>query len=97
MRRVIYGVACSLDGFIAGPNGEIDWLYWSKDVEHVMTEFWPRVDTMIMGRKTYEAGLELGGGDGAMPGISLATYEPATPASAGRGKRGARLTASAAS
>jgi len=31
MRKVIYGGACSLDGFMAGPSGEIDWLHFSKD------------------------------------------------------------------
>jgi dihydrofolate reductase len=72
MRRVIYGVACSLDGFIAGPNGEIDWLRWTEDAEQVMKDFWPRVDTMIMGRKTYEVGLKLGGGNVTMPGIDAA-------------------------
>ncbi len=72
MRKVIYGVACSLDGYLAGPNGEIDWLHWSKDAESVMAAFWPRVDTMIMGRKTYEVGLAMGGGSVTMPGIDAA-------------------------
>ena len=35
MRTVTYGAACSLDGFIAGPNGEIDWLHFSKDVQQI--------------------------------------------------------------
>lgn len=73
MRRIIYGVACSLDGYLAGPNGEIDWLQWTSDAEQVMKEFWPRVDTMIMGRKTYEVGLALSGGKTVtMPGIETA-------------------------
>ena len=36
MRKVIYGGACSLDGYLAGTNGEIDWLKHSKDVDEVM-------------------------------------------------------------
>ena len=36
MRTVIYGGACSLDGFVAGPGGAMDWLHFSKDVQAVM-------------------------------------------------------------
>jgi dihydrofolate reductase len=74
MRNVVYGAACSLDGFIAGPKGEIDWLHFSKDVQHYMAGFWPTVDTILMGRKTYEfASSAGGGGGGSMSGIT-ATY-----------------------
>lgn len=57
MRDVFYGAACSLDGFIAGPNGEIDWLdvpASRADDERYLAEVWSSVDTLIMGRKTYE-------------------------------------------
>ena len=53
MRIVTYGGAVSLDGFLAGPDGSIDWLYFSKDVQEVMTNYWKDVDTILMGRKTY--------------------------------------------
>ena len=53
MRKVTYGGAVSLDGFLAGVDGSIDWLHFSKDVADVMTEFWKNVDTILMGRKTY--------------------------------------------
>ena len=42
MRTVTYGGAVSLDGFLAGLNGEIDWLHYSKDAQQVMTEYWKR-------------------------------------------------------
>jgi dihydrofolate reductase len=54
MRRVIYGAACSLDGFIAAENGGIDWLHFSRDVQEYMASFWPRIDTIVMGRKTFQ-------------------------------------------
>ena len=54
MRKVVYSAACSLDGFIAGPNGEIDWLHFSADVRDEMSRLWPEVDTVLMGRKTWE-------------------------------------------
>ncbi len=53
MRTVTYGGAVSLDGFLAGPAGEIDWLHFSKDVQQEMAAFWKDVDAILMGRKTY--------------------------------------------
>jgi dihydrofolate reductase len=54
MRSVTYGGAVSLDGFLAGPDGSIDWLHFSKDVQQVMTDYFKNVDTILMGRKTYD-------------------------------------------
>jgi dihydrofolate reductase len=72
MRTVTYGGACSLDMFITGPNGAMDWLVWSDDAQALMGEYWPTVDTILMGRKTYVGALESGGGGGDSNGI--ATY-----------------------
>jgi len=55
MRRVIYGAACSLDGFIAGVDGNIDWLHFSPDVQEYIGNFWTGIDTILMGRKTFSA------------------------------------------
>jgi dihydrofolate reductase len=71
MRIVTYGAACSLDGFIAGPNGEIDWLHFSDDVKDVMRAFWKDVDTILMGRKTWVVGESMGGGS---HGSRMKTY-----------------------
>jgi len=71
MRQVIYGGANSLDNYIARRDHAVDWLKWSDEVGEVMAEFWPRIDTVIMGRKTYEVAVTNGQGDG-YPGI--ATY-----------------------
>lgn len=54
MRTVTYGAACTLDGFIAGSDGAIDWLHFSRDVEHVMAQYWSTVDAVLMGRKTWQ-------------------------------------------
>ena len=72
MRRVIYGAACSLDGFITGPKGELDWLHMSPEVGKIMAETWARVDVMLMGRKTWEfaAASSPGGDGGGMSGIT---------------------------
>jgi dihydrofolate reductase len=52
MRRIRYQVACSLDGFIAGPDDDFDWipLEPSFDFEELYAQF----DTLLMGRRTYE-------------------------------------------
>jgi dihydrofolate reductase len=68
MRKVIYGGACSLDGYFAGKDGAIDWLHFSKDVQEVMSRSWAAVDTVLFGRKTWQGAIERGGGP-AMPGV----------------------------
>ena len=64
MRSLRYGVAMSLDGYIAGPNGEFDWIPHDPDID--FTEIFKRFDTLVMGRKTFE--LSLGQGQ-SHPGI----------------------------
>ena len=53
MRKIRYVVAMSLDGYIAGPNGEADWIVSDPDVN--FAELWAQFDTSLMGRLTYEA------------------------------------------
>jgi dihydrofolate reductase len=53
MRTLTYGGAVSLDGFLAGVDGSLDWLHFSKDVQKVMADYWKVIDTILMGRKTY--------------------------------------------
>ena len=52
MRRLVYSVATSLDGFIAGPNGEYDWIV--HDPAYDFVALYSRFDTLLMGRRTYE-------------------------------------------
>jgi dihydrofolate reductase len=65
MRTVTYGAACSLDGFIAPPDGSMDWLHFSRDAQEYMTSYWASIDTLLMGRKTYEVAMAMGGGGGS--------------------------------
>ena len=53
MRRICFSVAMSLDGYIAGPNGEADWIV--RDPEVDFGAMFARFDTLLMGRRTYEA------------------------------------------
>jgi dihydrofolate reductase len=53
MRPLLLNVAVTLDGYIEGPNGEIDWCLTDQD--YGMTAFLERCDGLLMGRKSYEA------------------------------------------
>lgn len=83
-RRLRYQVAVSLDGFIAGPNGEYDWIVMDPAIDFgaLFKEF----DTAVMGRKTYEV-MTAGGGHGAMPGLDVVVFSRTLPAAAHRGVR----------
>jgi dihydrofolate reductase len=52
MRELVYSVATSLDGFIAGPNGEYDWIIQDPTID--FGEIFQQFDTIIMGRHCYE-------------------------------------------
>jgi dihydrofolate reductase len=55
MRKIILGLAVSLDGFIEGPNGEYDWCLTDQD--YGLQDFLQRTDTIFVGRRTYEMSL----------------------------------------
>ncbi len=75
MRIVTYGAACSLDGFIAPSDGSMDWLHFSRDVQEAMATYWASIDTMLMGRKTWEVAVGQGGGGGGGGGTKgITTY-----------------------
>jgi dihydrofolate reductase len=70
-RRLRYGVAVSLDGFIAGPNGEYDWIVMDPSID--FAAMYKDFDTAVMGRKTYEV-LIAQGGNGALPGLDVVVF-----------------------
>ena len=53
MRRVRYSVAMSLDGYIAGPNGEYDWIVMDPEIGAGFVEYYKQFDTFLIGRKTF--------------------------------------------
>jgi dihydrofolate reductase len=79
MRKVTFGTANSLDNFIARKNDAVDWLIWSDDVNAIMAEFWRNIDTVLMGRKTYEVALK--GGSGSYPGVKTYVFSRTLPQS----------------
>jgi dihydrofolate reductase len=70
MRRVRYSVAMSLDGYIARPNGEADWIIMDPDID--FREIFNQFDTLLMGRHTYEAATSMGGG--LWPGMKVVVF-----------------------
>lgn len=67
MRKVIYGCAMSLDGFIAGPNGEYDWIVMDPEID--FAALMARFDTFLIGRKTFDAMRKMGDAAPPSPGI----------------------------
>jgi dihydrofolate reductase len=73
MRKAILGLGISLDGYIARPDGGLDFLFMPKD--YSMAPFFETIDVSIMGRKTMDVALRLGHGGGEGGGASsMETY-----------------------
>jgi dihydrofolate reductase len=69
VRRLRYQVASSLDGYIAGPNGEFDWIPMDPEID--FAALWAQYDTVVMGRKTFEAS---GGMATGQKGVEVVVY-----------------------
>jgi dihydrofolate reductase len=65
MRKVVYSAAMSLDGYIAGPKGESDWIVIDPELD--FGAMFARFDTILLGRKTYQT--TRSGGGGGMPSV----------------------------
>ena len=59
MRKIVAGFAISLDGYIAGPGNEYDWILIDKEID--FAEQMKRFDAYFLGRKTYELTKSMGG------------------------------------
>lgn len=57
-RRIRYQVACSLDGYIAGPDGDFGWI--TPEPAFDFEEHYAQFDTLLMGRRTFETAREVG-------------------------------------
>src|SRR5205807_1292541 len=72
MRRIRYQVATSLDGYIAGPKGEADWIVMDPEID--FRALFAQFDTLLVGRRTFEA---MGGAKqkgGVMPGMKVLVF-----------------------
>lgn len=70
MRRIRYCVAMSLDGYIAGPHGEADWI--TKDPDIDFAALFQQFDSLLMGRGTFEWMVKAG--HSSMPGMHVVVF-----------------------
>lgn len=73
MRKVILGAAVTLDGYIARPDGSVEYLVMTKEGEAGLTRLFASVDTIVMGRKTLDVAAALSGGAYKSP-LDIPTY-----------------------
>jgi dihydrofolate reductase len=71
VRRIRYQVAASLDGYIAGPNGEADWIIMDPEID--FAALFNQFDTFLMGRGTFESMVRQGGNP-ATPGAKTLVF-----------------------
>ena len=78
MRKVTFGGASSLGNFIARADHAVDWLMWSDEAAAMMNDYWKTIDTVLMGRKTYEVAVQRGG-VGGFPGVTTYVFSRTLP------------------
>jgi len=108
MRKIVVYIATSADGFIARPDGSVDWLHRPRTAgDYGMGAFRESIDSIVLGRKTYEFGLQHGArfatepkhyvftrnatGLVKAPGVEFVTEEPAAFAKHLRTQRGKNI------
>jgi dihydrofolate reductase len=108
MRKIVVYIATSADGFIARPDGSVDWLNRPRTAgDYGMGAFRRSIDSIVLGRKTYEFGLQHGARFGMQPrhyvfsrnatglvkapGVEFVSEEPATFAKRLREQRGKNI------
>ena len=79
MRKITFGGANSLDNYLARPDHAVDWLMWGDEAAAVMADYWKTIDTILMGRKTYEVALRSGQG-GGYAGMTTYVFSRTLPA-----------------
>ena len=75
MRHLRYSVASSLDGYIAGPNGEFDWIVIDPDID--FAAMYAGFSGLVMGRRSYDVYVATGGGEG--PALPTYVYSRTLP------------------
>ena len=73
MRKITFGVSNSLDNYVARADDAIDWLMPSPEAAAVLADYWKSIDTILMGRKTYDVALRQGKGE-AIHSLGMQTY-----------------------
>jgi dihydrofolate reductase len=79
VRKVTFGGANSLDNYIARPDHAVDWLLWGEEAAAYMVDYWKSIDTVLMGRKTYEVAARSGQSAGSFPGVKSFVFSRTLP------------------
>ncbi len=74
MRKITFGGANSLDNYFAREDHSVDWLMWSDEAAELTKDFWKNVDTVLMGRKTFEIAQKMSGGKKQKGSGGIKTY-----------------------
>ena len=74
MRKVIFSAACSLDGYGAATDGNMDWVQHGAESRAAMGEFWRNVDAVLLGRKAYEWIAPTGGRGSGRDGLAAYVF-----------------------
>jgi len=72
MRRIRYAVATSLDGYIAGPKGEADWIISDPSID--FGAIWKQYDTLLIGRRTFEDMAAAGSAPASGKGMKILVF-----------------------
>jgi len=75
VRQLRYSVAASLDGYIAGPNGEFDWIVVDPDID--FAAMYAGFSGLVMGRRSYDVFVATGGAVG--PALPTYVYSRTIP------------------
>lgn len=84
MRKLTFGAGISLDNYLARADHSVDWLMWSEEAAAVTADLWKTIDTVLMGRKTYEAAVREGL-VGGYPGVTTYVFSRTLPEGAAEG------------
>jgi dihydrofolate reductase len=86
MSKTILYIATSFDGYVAGPRDEVDWMSRYENVEYGFKDFLAGVGAIVMGRRSYDVGVEqnwFGKYDYGAPIVVVTRTPPKSPAEAG--------------
>lgn len=72
MKKIVLGLGMSLDGYIARKNGSVDWL--SMEWDYDWKAFFGNIDTVLMGRRSWEKALEMNPSGDSNPYKGMETY-----------------------
>jgi dihydrofolate reductase len=73
LRKVTFGGANSLDNYLARPDHAVDWILWGDEVAALIKDYWKTIDTVLMGRKTYEVAVR-SGQEAGYPGVKTFVF-----------------------